>query len=163
MKIAVIGAGSAGLAALRHCTSDTYDTQVICYEKTDQVGGTWVYREETGLDRYGLPIHTSMYKNLRQVNYKKKLKKLFIYLVQDMSNMLLLYYFLIIYLIFVFRTNLPKEVMGYPDYPVPDNPDSYLTRTQILEFLNSYCDHFNLRQYIQVYYILFIDIRIYYI
>ncbi|XP_006622656.1 senecionine N-oxygenase-like [Apis dorsata] len=111
MKIAVIGAGSAGLAALRHCTSDSYDTQVICYEKTDQVGGTWVYREETGLDRYGLPIHTSMYKNL--------------------------------------RTNLPKEVMGYPDYPVPDNPDSYLTRTQILEFLNSYCDHFNLRQYIQ--------------
>lgn len=47
------------------------------------------------------------------------------------------------------RTNLPKEVMGYPDYPVPDNPDSYLTRTQILEFLNLYCDHFNLRQYIQ--------------
>ncbi|CAL7946422.1 unnamed protein product [Xylocopa violacea] len=111
MKVAVIGAGSAGLAALRHCTSGTYDTQVVCYEKTDQVGGTWVYREETGFDRYGLPIHTSMYKNL--------------------------------------RTNLPKEVMGYPDYPVPDSPESYLTRTQILEFLNSYCDHFNIRQYIR--------------
>lgn len=71
MKIAVIGAGSAGLAALRHCISGTYE--VVCYEKTDQTGGTWVYREETGLDRYGLPIHTSMYKNLRQVNYKKTL------------------------------------------------------------------------------------------
>lgn len=65
MKIAVIGAGSAGLAALRHCVSDAYNTEVICYEKTDQVGGTWVYREETGVDRYGLPIHTSMYENLR--------------------------------------------------------------------------------------------------
>ncbi|XP_043256572.1 dimethylaniline monooxygenase [N-oxide-forming] 3-like [Colletes gigas] len=111
MKIAVIGAGSCGLAALRHCTSGTYDCEVVCYEKTDQVGGTWVYTEETGLDRYGLPIHTSMYKNL--------------------------------------RTNLPKEVMGYPDYPIPDTPESYLTRTQILEFLNSYCDHFKLRQHIR--------------
>ncbi|KZC12907.1 PREDICTED: senecionine N-oxygenase-like [Dufourea novaeangliae] len=111
MKIAVIGAGSAGLAALRHCTSGAYDCQVICYEKTDQIGGTWVYREEIGVDKYGLPIHTSMYKNL--------------------------------------RTNLPKEVMGYPDYPVPDSPESYLTRTQMLNFLKSYCDHFNLRQHIR--------------
>ncbi|XP_076668717.1 senecionine N-oxygenase-like [Andrena cerasifolii] len=112
MKIAVIGAGSAGLAALRHCTAGAYDCEVVCYEKTDQVGGTWVYREETGVDQYGLQIHTSMYKNL--------------------------------------RTNLPKEVMGYPDYPVPDAPESYLTRKQILDFLNSYCDHFNLRQYIRL-------------
>lgn len=65
MKIAVIGAGAAGLAALRHCTSSTYDDQVVCYEKMDQIGGTWVYREETGTDSYGLPIHTSMYKSLR--------------------------------------------------------------------------------------------------
>lgn len=111
MRIAVIGAGAAGLAALKHCSSDAYDIQLVCYEKTDKIGGTWVYREETGLDQYGLPIHTSMYKSL--------------------------------------RTNLPKEVMGYPDYPVPENPESYLTRTQMLEFLNSYCDHFNLRQYIR--------------
>ncbi|XP_078048296.1 senecionine N-oxygenase [Augochlora pura] len=111
MKIAVIGAGSAGLAALRHCTSGAFNCEVICYEKTEQVGGTWVYREETGVDKYGLPIHTSMYNNL--------------------------------------RTNLPKEVMGYPDYPAPDFPESYLTRTQILDFLNSYCDHFKLRQYIR--------------
>lgn len=65
MKIAVIGAGAAGLAALRHCVSGTYGDQVVCYEKTDRIGGTWVYREETGSDRYGLPIHTSMYKSLR--------------------------------------------------------------------------------------------------
>jgi len=67
MKIAVIGAGAAGLAAVRHCVSSTYDDQVLCYEKTDQIGGTWVYRKETGSDRYGLPIHTSMYKSLRYI------------------------------------------------------------------------------------------------
>lgn len=111
MKIAVIGAGAAGLAALRHCVSESYRDEVVCYEKTEQIGGTWVYREETGLDRYGLPIHTSTYKSL--------------------------------------RTNLPKEIMGYPDFPIPDAPESYLTRVQILNFLNSYCDHFNLRRHIR--------------
>ncbi|KAL6427274.1 hypothetical protein ACFW04_008689 [Cataglyphis niger] len=112
MKIAVIGAGAAGLAALHQCISGTYDDQVICYEKTDQIGGTWVYREETGSDRYGLPIHTSMYKSL--------------------------------------RTNLPKEVMGYPDFPISERPESYLSRTEILDFLNAYCDHFKLRPYIRL-------------
>nr|XP_050860583.1 flavin-containing monooxygenase 2-like isoform X3 [Vespula vulgaris] len=111
MKFAVIGAGAAGLAALRHFTSSTYKDEIVCYEKTEEIGGTWVYREETGLDRYNLPIHTSMYKSL--------------------------------------RTNLPKEVMGFPDFPIPDRPESYLTRNEILNFLNSYCDHFKLRQYIR--------------
>ena len=64
MKIAVIGAGAAGIAAVRHCRANN-SNEVICYEKTDQVGGTWVYREETGADQYGLKIHTSMYKSLR--------------------------------------------------------------------------------------------------
>ncbi|XP_047360680.1 flavin-containing monooxygenase FMO GS-OX5 isoform X3 [Vespa velutina] len=111
MKYAVIGAGAAGLAALRHFASGTYKDEIVCYEKTEEIGGTWVYREETGLDRYNLPIHTSMYKSL--------------------------------------RTNLPKEVMGFPDFPIPDRPESYLTRNEILQFLNSYCDHFKLREYIR--------------
>lgn len=67
MKIAVIGAGAAGLAALRHCT-EYEDVTVVCYEKTDKVGGTWVYVPETGKDKFGLPIHSSMYKNLRYNN-----------------------------------------------------------------------------------------------
>lgn len=50
----------------------------------------------------------------------------------------------------VTRTNLPKEVMGYPDFQVPDRPESYLTRTEMLDFLNMYCDHFELRPYIRV-------------
>jgi len=48
------------------------------------------------------------------------------------------------------RTNLPKEVMGYPDFPISEGPESYLSRTQILDFLNAYCDHFALRPYIRV-------------
>lgn len=102
MKIAVIGAGSAGLAALRHCTSGTYDIQVVCYEKTDQLGGTWVYREETGLDQYGLPIHTSMYNNLRQVNDKQ----------MQISYGTMLFYFNYFHLLFIIQNESSKGSYG---------------------------------------------------
>lgn len=62
MKIAVVGAGVAGLAILRHCLAEGHDC--VAFEKTDQVGGTWVYTERTGLDDNGLPIHSSMYAGL---------------------------------------------------------------------------------------------------
>lgn len=48
------------------------------------------------------------------------------------------------------RTNLPKEVMGFPDFPIPENERSYLTRTELLDFINSYCDYFKLREFIKV-------------
>lgn len=41
--------------------------------------------------------------------------------------------------------------MGYPDFPIAENISrSYLTRTEILDFLNRYCDHFQLRSSILV-------------
>ena len=55
MNVALVGAGSAGLATLR--------LKVVCYEKIDQVdahGST-----EKKLDQDCLTIHTSMYKNFR--------------------------------------------------------------------------------------------------
>ena len=52
-------------------------------DQSPVLGGTWVYTDEVGKDsRHGLPIHSSMYKNL--------------------------------------RTNLPKEVMAFPDFPFDD-------------------------------------------
>lgn len=63
MKIAIIGAGAGGLAALRHCLEDGHECEV--FEKTNNIGGTWVYNEKTGLDSNGLPIHSSMYAGLK--------------------------------------------------------------------------------------------------
>ncbi|CAK9833794.1 Flavin-containing monooxygenase FMO GS-OX-like 3 [Anthophora retusa] len=64
-RIAILGGGVAGLVIARHTAgkSDTYS--VTLFEQTDQVGGTWVYTDETDVDKHGLPIHSSMYKNLR--------------------------------------------------------------------------------------------------
>lgn len=48
------------------------------------------------------------------------------------------------------RTNLPKEVMGYPDFPIPEQEKSYLPAREILKFLNEYADNFGIRKQIQV-------------
>lgn len=65
IRVAVIGAGAAGLCAARHLASKPHLYQVHVFEKSDQVGGTWIYTEDTGKDKYGLAVHSSMYRNLK--------------------------------------------------------------------------------------------------
>ncbi|XP_063695641.1 uncharacterized protein LOC134827041 [Culicoides brevitarsis] len=62
MKVAVVGAGIAGLACCKYCKEA--NISVDCFEQTNKIGGTWVYSEATGQDKHGLPIHSAMYKNL---------------------------------------------------------------------------------------------------
>lgn len=67
LSTCIIGAGCAGLCALRHFTTrpDRFGP-IVCFEKNDRLGGTWNYTEEVGVDqRTGLPIHSSMYRDLR--------------------------------------------------------------------------------------------------
>lgn len=65
-RVCVIGAGAAGLCAARHLAKNSNaGFEFTVFEKTDQVGGTWVYTDKIGKDDNGLPIHSSMYKNLR--------------------------------------------------------------------------------------------------
>lgn len=87
IKVAVIGAGAAGLACAR-CViisllgsarnnlnlmpfyyfrrlKENPEFSFVVYEQVGEVGGTWVYDERTGIDEYGIPIHTSMYRSLR--------------------------------------------------------------------------------------------------
>jgi len=73
LRVAVIGAGAAGLVALRHLRNnpETFQTPVA-FEKTYHLGGTWVYTEDIGTDSTtGLPVHSSMYRYLR-VNIPKE-------------------------------------------------------------------------------------------
>lgn len=62
MKVAIIGAGIAGLAACKYCKAAKLEFD--CWEQTNNVGGTWVYTDKTGVDKHGLKIHSSMYRNL---------------------------------------------------------------------------------------------------
>ncbi|KAJ8254825.1 hypothetical protein GJAV_G00197750 [Gymnothorax javanicus] len=112
LKVAVVGAGAAGLCAARHLLSrgETFAPPVV-YELTNSVGGTWVYEERVGTYENGLPIHSSMYRDL--------------------------------------RTNIPKEVMSFPDFPFEKHLPSFIHHTEVRKYLEKYCDHFHLRDHIQ--------------
>jgi cation diffusion facilitator CzcD-associated flavoprotein CzcO len=111
-KVAVIGAGAAGLVALRHLSTRLDVFEPVAFEQAGNVGGTWNYTDRTGVDENGLPILSSMYKYL--------------------------------------HTNLPKELMAFPDFPFPDGPPSYVSHECVLDYLENYARSFNLLQFIRV-------------
>lgn len=63
LNVAVVGAGLSGLCAAKYAKS--FGHSVTIFEQCGQLGGTWIYNDQTGVDEYGLNIHTSMYENLR--------------------------------------------------------------------------------------------------
>jgi trimethylamine monooxygenase len=67
-RIAIIGAGPSGLAALRAFESAKNKgadiPELVCYEKQSNWGGLWNYTWRTGLDEFGEPVHGSMYRYL---------------------------------------------------------------------------------------------------
>jgi trimethylamine monooxygenase len=67
-RVAVLGAGPSGLAQLRAFQSaqaaGAEIPEVVCFEKQSDWGGLWNYTWRTGLDKYGEPVHGSMYRYL---------------------------------------------------------------------------------------------------
>ncbi|KAF5274048.1 hypothetical protein FQR65_LT04446 [Abscondita terminalis] len=112
MKIAIIGAGPAGLVSLKYSLDSGHECEV--FEQSGTLGGTWVYTDRVGTDENGLPIHSSMYQNM--------------------------------------RTNLPKEVMYFLDYPYPETKmESYITQSEVLQYFNNYAKEYKLETCIKYY------------
>ncbi|KAK6186979.1 hypothetical protein SNE40_006233 [Patella caerulea] len=71
-RVCVVGAGPAGMGCLRYLIENPETFEVIAYEQASCIGGTWVYTDETGTDKWGKPIHSSLYKSLK-VNIPKEI------------------------------------------------------------------------------------------
>ncbi|XP_056141217.1 uncharacterized protein LOC130117095 [Lampris incognitus] len=112
LRVAVVGAGAAGLCAARHILArlDSFVPPVV-YELTGHVGGTWFYEDRIRNYDNGLPIHSSMYRDL--------------------------------------RTNLPKEVMMFPDFPFDSKLPSFLPHHVVQSYLESYCESHHVMPYIR--------------
>ncbi|XP_075155555.1 flavin-containing monooxygenase 1 [Haematobia irritans] len=108
-RIVIVGAGTAGLCAARRALECGF--AVTIYEQTEDIGGTWVYTDEIGTNKYGIDVHSSMYQGL--------------------------------------RTNLPKEVMGYPDFPIEGYEESYVPSKAIETFLGNFCEKHKLKDHIK--------------
>ncbi|WVY99774.1 hypothetical protein V8G54_025844 [Vigna mungo] len=113
LRVAVIGAGVAGLAVARELRREGLD--VFVFEKSYHLGGTWRYDQRIDSDPVGSDpnrevVHTSLYRSL--------------------------------------QTNLPRQLMGFLDYPFPDRPDgdsrTFPGHEEVLWFLNKFADEFGL-------------------
>lgn len=67
-RVAVIGAGAAGLVTAHELRQEGHE--VVVLERENQLGGTWVYSPNTeadplGLDRSRNCVHSSLYSSLR--------------------------------------------------------------------------------------------------
>lgn len=105
----MIGAGGAGLCAARH--GSEFGCTVTVFEKTGEIGGTWVYTDDVGLDKNGLEVHSSRYQGL--------------------------------------YTNLPKEIMGFPDFQFSEQSRSYIPAEDVLKFYQAYAEKFHLLELIR--------------
>lgn len=61
-RIAIIGAGPSGISAAKECLQQGLGEHLVVFEKSDQVGGNWVYREEPG--------HSSVYSTTHIISSK---------------------------------------------------------------------------------------------
>ncbi|KAM4726515.1 uncharacterized protein FYW61_012316 isoform 2-T3 [Anableps anableps] len=111
-RVAVVGAGAAGLCAARHILSRPASfAPPVVFELSGNVGGTWCYEEHVGTFPNGRPVLSSMYRDL--------------------------------------RTNLPKEVMMFPDFPFDPELRSFLSHREVQQYLERYCESFRIWPHIR--------------
>ncbi len=67
-RVAIIGAGPCGMSALRAFAAARDKGEaipnIVCFERQRDWGGLWNYTWRTGLDEFGEPVHSSMYRYL---------------------------------------------------------------------------------------------------
>ncbi|XP_047083431.1 flavin-containing monooxygenase FMO GS-OX-like 2 [Lolium rigidum] len=109
-RVAVIGAGAAGLVAARELRREGHDP--VVFERAAGVGGVWLYDSAASADPLGAGgVHSSLYASL--------------------------------------RTNIPRECMGFFDFPfVSDesagDPRRYPGHEEVLRYLEAFAQRFDL-------------------
>ena len=120
-RVAVIGAGAAGLVVARELVREGH--RVVVFERGDQVGGTWVYNpmvesDPLGLDPRRAVVHSSLYESL--------------------------------------RTNLPRELMGFRDFPfvaknddVERDPRRFPGHKEVWMYLKDFAKEFGIEELVR--------------
>ncbi len=67
MRIAIIGAGCSGLTAIKNLVEAGL-TDIVCYEKNDQIGGNWVYTAMPGHSSVNEATHIISSKVMSQLS-----------------------------------------------------------------------------------------------
>lgn len=62
LRVGVIGAGAAGLSAVKNALD--FGCEVQAFEKSDKIGGTWIYTDDVDRDKNGIELFSGMYQGL---------------------------------------------------------------------------------------------------
>ncbi|XP_043725042.1 flavin-containing monooxygenase FMO GS-OX5-like isoform X2 [Telopea speciosissima] len=92
-KVAVVGAGACGLVAARELRREGH--QVVVFEKGDRLGGTWVYDDSFETN----PLSPTLFEQIRRQGEEG----VGVHVHSSIYRSL--------------RTNLPRQIMGFLDYP----------------------------------------------
>jgi len=133
LRICIIGAGAAGICAAKHLSKLTPALKSLehghsvpkflpmVFEKGSHIGGTWLYNDKSETEQ-------SLKEWIGKIDSNEIHSSMY-------KNM---------------YTNLPKEVMAYPDFSFPaETSRSFLHHTEVEEYLKAYAKHFDVEQYIQ--------------
>lgn len=118
-RVAIIGAGAAGLIAAREAIRE--GSQIVVYEGAEDVGGIWIYRSEVEDDLLGQSPHKRVYSSLYQS----------------------------------LRTNLPRELMAFSDYPFDsrgggkDNWPQFMNHGHVCQYLKHFAKDFGIYRHTQ--------------
>jgi hypothetical protein len=55
-----------------------------------------------------------------------------------------------VHFVSIFRTNIPKEIMPFPDFPFHETEASFVHHTDVLRYLKEYAQHYGLNEHIKV-------------
>ncbi|ORX91003.1 FAD/NAD(P)-binding domain-containing protein [Basidiobolus meristosporus CBS 931.73] len=115
-RIAIIGAGAAGLATAKSLVSQQHFAEIKIFERNSRIGGTWIYSDKKGpkvyfpsvdpliADPEAPPRHynSSIYSTL--------------------------------------RTNLPHPVMSFKNHPFPEDTPLFPSHSHVLENLEAFAE-----------------------
>ncbi|XP_042503539.1 flavin-containing monooxygenase FMO GS-OX5-like [Macadamia integrifolia] len=129
-KVAVVGAGPCGLVAARELRSE--GLQVVVFEKGDRLGGTWVY--DPSIENLQLSV------SFEQGRQGEEEEGVGVHVHSSTYHSL--------------RTNVPRQIMGFLDYPFlkeshGGDSRTYPRREEVLSYLDDFAKDFRLVELIR--------------
>lgn len=135
-RVAVIGAGPTGTACAKYLVAERAFEQIDVFEQRDRVGGVWNLSSTDRTRKIPVPQEDPFYgshhasgKAHETTNGNMSRKDINSDSLEFESP---LYDYL--------ETNIPKKLMEYSDYPLPDHYQLFPGHRDILEYLERYAD-----------------------
>ena len=115
----MIGAGASGLPAIKACLENGLD--VVCFEKTSDLGGLWNYRPSQKVSISGMEVYANFFPTF-----------------QDGGTVMA-----------STVVNTSKEMMAYSDFPPTDKWPNFMHHSFVLEYMKQYAEKFDLLKYVK--------------